>query len=180
MRRDRRFQRYIRDARRFNPRASHEARRAIDIDGRYIQLVSIHAPHMRRDQRRLHRYPVSSVSIHPPHMRRDLAHCRLPCHIGSFNPRTSHEARPRDLSPVRKAMLVSIHAPHMRRDRIFAEGSRSLVCFNPRASHEARRALRRRRWLIPPVSIHAPHMRRDVVHLSIADCQIRFQSTRLT
>ena len=104
-----------------------------------LQRISIHAPRMRCDCITLSVPRPTAISIHAPRMRCDTGSLFPMMPIPYFNPRTSHEVRPR--------------TPHYLSD----------CCnFNPRTSHEVRRTNKRKLHNVMSISIHAPRMRCDI------------------
>src|ERR1035437_4303067 len=81
--------------------------------------VSIHAPHVGRDEHAQERAHAFGVSIHAPHVGRDYKYF--------------------DQMPT---LRVSIHAPHVGRDQPGVRGDGGSQGFNPRAPRGARRG----RW----------------------------------
>ena len=78
----------------FNPRAPYGARLFVLPGGDSPEPISIHAPHMGRDPRRVRAYNAArEISIHAPHMGRDYG-----------------------VSQLSELVDISIHAPHMGRD----------------------------------------------------------------
>ncbi len=125
-----------------------------------------------------------SVSIHAPRMERDLRRLRILLRRAGFNPRAPYGARPSSASdtsapcrfqstrPVWSAtpfafehrhevIPVSIHAPRMERDSSHRSRQHSHPCFNPRAPYGARPVNGSGAWTLTSVSIHAPRMERD-------------------
>ena len=158
----------------FNPRASREARRSTAATSAQ-KRVSIHAPHVRRDEIRFRSSILVFVSIHAPHVRRDRdPKIRQRHHSVSIH--APHVRRDHAGDTAMKwALAVSIHAPHVRRDPTGAATVTALDWrFNPRASREARPQFRHRLQQIRRVSIHAPHVRRDRFRLGRETCSHRF------
>ena len=122
----------------FNPRPSHEGRRADNLAHALPRYVSIHAPRMRGDlpgrpqPRRRHGF-----NPRPSHEGR---RCTRPRQwpAGGFNPRPSHEGRLHFRSFLSLSYNVSIHAPRMRGDVSVWTQKSPASRFNPRPSHEGR------------------------------------------
>ena len=106
---------------------------------KYIDSISIHAPHTRSDGKNRSCRSSCDISIYAPHTRSDVRQLFRSTSLKHFNPRSSCEERPGRDGDARQIGYISIHAPHARSD-------------------VAERIEREKR----DISIHAPHARSDV------------------
>ena len=171
------------DGRGFNPRAPRGARRNNMVKDRILHkfqstrptwgatfpfgpirlgdVVSIHAPHVGRDQ---HGDAAILPGLHRfnPRAPRGARRMRLGSRAGydCFNPRAPRGARRASLPYYVNRLEVSIHAPHVGRDVERLPYCTANPSFNPRAPRGARPEWPHRIFLTY-VSIHAPHVGRD-------------------
>jgi len=141
----------------FNPRAPRGARPLHAGAGTPREPISIHAPHVGRDDECEQAIIDLLISIHAPHVGRDgRAHRR---HVlrRHFNPRAPRGARPRSKLPKREKRQFQSTRPTWGAtwsELVLSEGT--------------------------AISIHAPHVGRDLHRRTTRCYQRTFQSTRPT
>ena len=166
----------------FNPRAPYGARRP-ETDGLHGHgPISIHAPHMGRDQtphmdgkpsvvfqstrpiRGATCYGETpsaavNISIHAPHTGRDSP-VRSHRSLTLFQSTRPIRGATYLLPPTYLMVVISIHAPHTGRDDK-SKSSGGQINISIHAPHTGRDCCSNGWWWRSPISIHAPHTGRD-------------------
>ena len=121
----------------FYSRASCEARRARQSAALAAEIISTHAPRVRRDFPVRFKVSVTSISTHAPRVRRD-SKLKKTLSVGTIS---THAPRVRRDKISKRYICcddISTHAPRVRRDELESGRFRNGNDFYSRASCEAR------------------------------------------